>query len=129
MGLLDLRHDQAVSVEHRRGKDKDGTVDEKCRVQRDGRVPEIEPACSPLSFFSLLHDAGLDQGAVQIQVVRHYCGTQNADRNIETLGRQPGMNPEATPAQSGFEKNSSMLKQTPMIPTKTRMNASIFRMP
>ncbi len=84
VGVLDLGHlGVAAGVERRGGNDEDGGVDEQRGAERDGRVEKGELhrlAFAPRRFLVAprLHD-----GRMQVQVVRHDGGAQNANAQVE----------------------------------------------
>ena len=75
------------------------------------------------------HLPGLHDGRVQVEVVRHHRGAQDADRDVEhrRVGHDLGASaagPAATAAMAGRAMTSSTAKQTPIVATSAMTNAS-----
>ena len=76
------------------------------------------------------HVAALDERRVQVEVVRHDGGAEDADGDVEFVGRErAGRKPPATARHSGRLRKISTMKQAPMIATRATIRASILRMP
>src|ERR1019366_7003558 len=85
VGLLDFRDDDAVFEEHGRGQHQDGAIDEHGAVERHQQVDEVVAAGGTLGRFVVPDAAGLHQSRVEVEVMGHYRGPDNADGQVETV--------------------------------------------
>ena len=86
MGVLNLGDvGVAAGVKRRRRHDQDGRIDEKRKAEGDRGVEKRKAYRLALAFRRFLVLSRLHDGRVQIQVVRHHGGPENADRDVEHL--------------------------------------------
>ncbi len=109
-GVLDLRHVlMARPVERGRREDEDGGIDEEREHERDARIDGGEFDGLAFALGGLRELAGLHDGGVQVEIVRHDRGADDADADVEH-GRvgddmSSGDETEQDAAEAGLGKN------------------------
>src|SRR5689334_14091283 len=84
MGVLDFGDVGAARLEENRsGKNQNRRVYKECQVQSNGTIKEVQFQRPPDSFFISLDLSGLNQGRVEIQVVRHHGSPYDTDGDVE----------------------------------------------
>ena len=74
-----------MAIKGGRGHDENGGIDQKREVERQEAVNEIEPHRGPQAFGRPFDGAGLDNGGMEIEIVRHNRGAENTDGDEEHL--------------------------------------------
>src|SRR5271170_3820773 len=72
-----------LAEEHRRGENENGRVDEEGDGESDDGIDGVEADGAADGRFVLLQLAALDEGGVQIEIVRHHGGADDTDRDIQ----------------------------------------------
>ncbi len=88
MRLLDLSNDDAALEKHRRSEDQNRAVHQHRAVERNDGIDQVEPAGRALFGGATPNAASLHQRGVEVQIVRHHRGAQDADRNIKAVVRK-----------------------------------------
>src|SRR5581483_2887414 len=78
--------DTVAAVEDHGGEHEDGGVDEEGDGQRDGGINGIEADGVADGVIVALQFARLDQGGVEIEIMRHDGGADHADGDVEHAG-------------------------------------------
>ena len=93
--------------ERRRGHDQNGRVDQKRAVHGDGRVGQVVLAGFDYRLPAARHVAALHQGRVQVQIVRHHRGAEDADGDVQLLaGQDVGHKPRRNPRRRRLTKEN-----------------------
>ena len=88
-GLLDFGDDLMVAEKYRRRQHQDGAIDEHGAIERHHRIDQVETASHPLGLLVVADMAGLYQRRVEVEIVRHYRGPQDADCQEQAVGIEP----------------------------------------
>ena len=82
--LLDFRHLRVTgAVERSRGHNQNSGINQKGKVQGEERVQEVVAHGRLHAFRRAVNGARLHQGGMQIKIVRHDGGAQDADGDVE----------------------------------------------
>ncbi len=85
IGLADVCDSYTAGKEDSGCHDEDRGIDEERAIQRDRRIDEVEAASSTLLVRSFADAAGLYEGRMEIQVMRHHGCAEYANSYVEAL--------------------------------------------
>jgi hypothetical protein len=114
VGILYLRHlKEAIFAERCGSQNQDCRIDEKSQVERHHLVEDVVPDGLSDGFGMATKLSGLHQRGVQIKVVGHHRGANDADGDVQSRrARQRGNEPKGQFAKIRLGKEHFLQKTT-----------------